>query len=107
MRITERVAAYPWRLRTAWATGKPVSVRLEIYDDEIRQAVGWVLRVSVTDSFVLLRLDTDQGGDPPLHLPIDERVLSVTLLDHFSETQLRRRSPPVQESDPNQLSLLD
>lgn len=101
-RLVARESAAAWELRSAWATGRRVSLRLEGADEE--RVAGRVTSVSATDAFVLV----EDGGE--IHVPLS-RVLSVRR-PHFSEPRDARvlypeDRPEMAPEVPGQLRLAD
>lgn len=107
--LQRRVDEYPWRLRAAWATGEPVSVRYEQSKIEVAQAQGWVISVAATGEFALLRLLDDPEGALPFHVPVRALLSVHGIGEHFHEGRGRRpprRPPPDQGVLEGQLGLV-
>lgn len=81
MALIRPIRAVAWELRTAWATGRRVSVTLDSCDHDRME--GHVSRVAATDAYVVISA---------LHVPLD-RVLAVHLPSRLGDSTIAADKP--------------
>ena len=89
------LAATIWELRTAWATRKPVSLRLDRRAN-VERVRGRIDHVAASGFYVLVADEGMRKKGGPLHVPV-ALVLSVRS-PHFTEP-LDAERPPEERAD--------